>query len=120
MPKETPAKVCGNIQGSKAHWDESLAENVKFAVDSSAAAIMVCAFQLLTKHIENEAMSAYIEDALTVLSNEYLKTDAEKTGMLCRSNGRDVYSIYGDYYYMLALAVRVFGIDTCWNAPKEK
>ena len=63
-------------------------------------------------------LSDYIKDALTVLGNQYLNTDTSKTGMLCRANGNDTYAIYGDYYYMLALAVELYDIETCWGHTK--
>ncbi len=117
LPKELPAKICGNnLAVVPLHWDESKAENIKYAYDTSAAAIMCCAFQLITKHIKNDSFSAYIASALDVLSNEYLNTDTNIPGMLRRSNGRDAFSIYGDYYYMLALANQIYNIKTCWGA----
>ena len=115
LPDELPAKICRNAKGLAATWDESLSENRVYNVDTSAAAIMTCAFQLIIKHREIPELSDYIKEALTVLSNEYLDTEVQVPGMLKRSNGRDVYTIYGDYYYMLALAVELYGIDTCWS-----
>ena len=93
LPQEYPAAAMGKLKGYESHWDESLIENKKYNVDTSAAAIMVCAFQLITEHKELPKFRKYIKDALTVLSNEYLNTEDSVTGMLCRSNGRDVYTI---------------------------
>lgn len=116
LPEEWPAKFCGNVMDYlTATWDESLPENRVYNVDTSAAAIMTCAFQVITRHRKLSTLSDYIKEALTVLSNEYLNTDVQIPGMVKRSDGRNVYTIFGDYYYMLALAVELFGIDTCWS-----
>lgn len=115
LPEELPAKICGNSGAYEAHWDESKRENIKYAVDTSAAAIMSCAFMLIDSLAGNERMAQYADDALDCLSNEYLDTDTGKTAMLRRSNGRDLFSIYGDYYYMLALAMKLYGVKTCWG-----
>lgn len=118
LPDDMPAKICDNINGLTATWNESLWENRIYNVDTSAAAVMVCAFQIITKHRAMPVLTKYIMDALVVLGDQYLDTDSSKTGMLRRSNGRDAYDIYGDYYYMLALAVELYGINTCWNGRR--
>ncbi|MBR5587137.1 MAG: AAC(3) family N-acetyltransferase [Clostridia bacterium] len=117
LPADMPAKGCGNVDF---HWDETDPANKIYNVDTSAAAIITCGFQILAKHSGNQRFKKYVEDALEVLSNEYLDDNLEITGMLTRSNGRDKYTSFGDYYYMLALAVQLYGIRTSLNGPCEK
>ena len=117
LPKDKPAKACGN---NDVHWDETKEENKIYNVDTSAAAIVVCGFQILAKHNGNERFKKYIEDALDVLSNEYLDGNTDIPGMLTRSAGKDKFSSWGDYYYMLALAVQLYGIKTSLNGPCEE
>lgn len=115
LPEDQPAKMCGNVKGKEAAWDESNPKNKIYNVDTSAAAIMSCGFLLLTKFCENKSFSQYVDDALTCLSEHYLDTSAEIVGMLRRSNGRDLFTSYGDYYYMLALAMRLYDIQSPWG-----
>lgn len=115
LPKDKPAAFCGNTHGRREHWDETLTDNKKYNVDTSAAAIMACALQIIGKHRNISSFAEYVENTLQVLSDEYLNTDISNPGMLYRSNGRDMFTIYGDYYYMLALAMKVHGIKTCWE-----
>ena len=116
LPADRPAQACG-----KAHWDETDPANKIYNVDTSAAAIIACGFQILAKHNGNEKFKKYVADALEVLGNEYLDDNTtEITGMLARQNGADYFGIYGDYYYMLALAVQLYDIKTSLNGPCEK
>ncbi len=115
LPADKPAVICGNVPGFAAHWDETKSENTVYNVDTSAAAIMACACQLLCLYTENDRLKNYADSALCVLSNEYLDTDTQKAGMLRRSNGRDGFTVYGDYYYMLALAMKLYDVKSCWG-----
>lgn len=119
LPEGYPAKCCG-LSDTPPHWDETLAENKKYNVDTSAAAIMICAFQLLIRYLENDRLSRYIQEGLDTLCREYLDTDTEIPGMLRRSNGRDAFTIYGDYYFMHALAAELYDIKTCWSGKAEQ
>lgn len=115
LPADKPAVFCGNVPGGGAHWDETKPENTVYNVDTSAAAIMACAFQLICAYTKNDRIEAHIDKVLTVLADEYLDTDLTKTGMLRRSNGRDRFTIFGDYYFMPALAMRLYDIKSCWG-----
>lgn len=114
LPEDKPAKLSGKPTDTP-EWDESKPENRIYNVDTSAAAIMCCAFTLFNKLRENGDFAAYTEKSLECLIKEYLDADMTKTGILRRSNGRDVYSIYGDYFFMLALAMRIYGIAAPWG-----
>ncbi|MGN1059224.1 MAG: glycoside hydrolase family 88 protein [Clostridia bacterium] len=119
LPADQPAKICGNVPGLDADWDESLPENKKYNVDTSAAAIMACGLQTIERYRPCDRFHQYVEAALSVLSNEYLNTNPTVPGMLSRCNGRNAFSIYGDYYYMLALAMRLYDVRTCWGCSED-
>lgn len=115
LPEDMPAKCCTNVRGKGAHWDETKAENKIYNVDTSAAAIMCCGFELINTMCKNDRFAEYVDAALDSLVNEYMDTDETNPGMLTRSNGRDLYSTYGDYYFMFALASKLFGIVAPWG-----
>ncbi|MBP3336824.1 MAG: glycoside hydrolase family 88 protein [Clostridia bacterium] len=118
LPEDKPAKICSNMRGDVLTWDESDPKNMIYNVDTSAAAIMACGFELINSFKQNERFEKYVDDALAVLSNEYLNTDTTKTALLRASNGRNGYTIYGDYYYMLALSVKLYNIKSPWGSIK--
>ena len=116
LPAEKPAATSANtFQAMNFTWDETKTENTKYNVDTSAAAIMSCAFMLICSHEENKAFSDYTDNALNELCNKYLNTNTDVEGMLGGSNGRYRYTTYGDYYFMLALAMKIYNINTCWG-----
>lgn len=117
LPKDTPAQ-CGDWKTFAPHWDITKSENKTYNVDSSAAAIMTCAFQLICSFVKNERFEKYIDEALTVLTEEYLDGNLNIPAMLKRVDGKDIYAIYADYYYLQALCVKLFGIKTCWENDK--
>ncbi len=115
LPEDLPAKS-SYPQNVQVPWDESDPANKKFNVDTSAAAVMSCAFLLIDSLVGNEKLRNHADKALRVLAEEYLDTNTEIVGMLRRSNGRDTFTTYGDYYFMLALAMKIYGVKTCWEA----
>jgi len=79
---------------------------------------MTCAFQLICSFVKNERFEKYIDEALTVLTEEYLDGNLNIPAMLKCVDGKDIYAIYADYYYLQALCVKLFGIKTCWENDK--
>ncbi|WP_214630526.1 glycoside hydrolase family 88 protein [Paenibacillus agaridevorans] len=112
LPKETPAIASGNR--SAFPWDASDPNNLTYNKDTSAAAIVVCAIQRMSKHGENAAFERYKRAALESLANRYFNPDKHVNGLLTHSNGRMEYTSYGDYFFMEALAHETHGLDTCW------
>lgn len=120
LPKDKPARTFGTDKNwSKPHWDETKKENMIYNVDTSAASIMACSFLLLNNFGSNERFAKYADDTLLYLSSNYLNRDLTIPAMLSRSNGRDVYSTYGDYYFMFALAMKLYGITAPWGNTKQ-
>lgn len=111
LPEEKPAAFCGV---GKCEWDESLPENKKYNRDTSAAAIMSCAFMAFNSTRENGRFTVAADKMLTSLTEKYLNCDTAVPGMLTCGNGNNSYVIYGDYYYFAALAMKVFGFRGCW------
>lgn len=115
LPKDEPATKCKNTcTEDDFYWDETLPENKKYNRDTSAAAIMCCAFQSFCRKRENKNFSEATEKMLTSLCNKYLSTDENIPGMLTHSNGQMVFTTYGDYYFFAALAMHEFGINGAW------
>ena len=113
LPEELPARACRNTKIDP-KWDETLPENKKYNRDASAAAIMICAMQLLYQQTGNEFYQYHYQKMLQTLCDSYVDTDEQIPGMLQRVNGQMVYATYGDYYLLQALACEVYRIDTCW------
>jgi len=113
LPADMPARACRSKK-SEAPWDESDPANKIYNRDSSAAAIMSCAFMILNNEKVTPFLTEMADKMLQSLCDNYLNTDVESQLMLNRSNGGNYSSIYGDYYFMLALAMKVYGFDI-WN-----
>ena len=112
LPKDKPAKCCGKSE--ECEWDESLSANKKYNRDTSAAAIMSCAFMAFDSMRENRRFAEAADKMMSTLTENYLNCDTTVPGMLKCSNGRNHYTIYGDYYYFAALAMKVYGCKGCW------
>ena len=102
LPHGKPAKAVNYI---KADWDETNPENMIYNKDSSAAAIMACAFMTLFKISKNEKYSVLAKKSLNELCERYFNDDPETEGMLMHSNGANCYTMYGDYYFMVLLSM---------------
>lgn len=121
LPEDLPARTCINVAKDYVpFWDEHLPENRVYNVDSSAAAIMACAFQLMYSLKGKKKYRDYAEKTLDELANGFLNTDVTQTAMLTRSYGKDCSALYGDYYFLLALAMNLYSIRTCWENIDKK
>ena len=109
LPENMTARACRR-EDAQPKWDETAAENKKYNRDTSAAAIMCCAFAEIYEITKNEKINSAKEKMLRSLTEKYLNRDENIPGMLRCSNGSNVYTIYGDYFYMRALAIEEYGI----------
>lgn len=104
-------------------WDFSLPPGEPRLRDSSAAAIAVCGIDELLKHQSDSDLQRAAEELLTCLcSPAYLNSDLECGGILRQGEvgdgigkAKSVYTSWGDYYFMEALARRVHGINPHWR-----
>lgn len=112
LPEATPAIASENR--SAFPWDASDLNNLAYNKDTSAAAIVVCAIQRMSKHGENAELERFKRAALDSLAHRYFNSDKGVNGLLTHSNGRMEYTSYGDYFFMEALAHETHGLDTCW------
>lgn len=115
LPAGAPAKYHETVKDSKSNWDETKSENRIYNVDTSAAAMMSCAFLMINSMSPNTVFARYADAALLCLAEHYLVPDMQKPAMLCRSNGRDAYSVCGDYFFSYALAIKLYGIMGPWG-----
>lgn len=112
LPKDKPAHRYYN---TVVEWDETRAENMEFAVDTSATAIAACAMLELDDYIADPELRRFAENSLLALCDEkYFIKDTNISGILTRQNGRMNTEPYGDYYFAEALQ-RVLNphIQTC-------
>ena len=109
-------------------WDFRLPANMPPIRDSSAAAIAVCGLDELTSHRPAPALTAAAERILGRLCSEsYLDANLECPGVLRHAevgdgpgtapgtyDAQDVYTSWGDYYFMEALSRRLHGTPGWW------
>lgn len=113
LPKDKPAE--GLKTQFKSFWDESDAENKKYNVDTSAAAIMACAFMELNSIKESEKLMSFVKGSLEALSSsEYVNADLSVPALLSHQNGCMTYTSYGDFFLLQALQTYLYKTDTCW------
>ncbi len=92
-------------------WDFRIPEEVSHAKDTSAAAVVCCGITLYQRYRSNEVFSSYVEKTMDVLANQYFNSSLDVNGLPRESNGRNVYTSYGDYYFLEALAMRERGLE---------
>jgi unsaturated chondroitin disaccharide hydrolase len=104
-------------------WDFRLPAGEKPLLDTSAAAVVVCGIQELQKHqAATPAMLASKQQMLAALCSNYF-LDANETcpGILNEGQvgdgvgkARSVYTSWGDYFLMEALASELFAAELFW------
>ncbi len=104
-------------------WDFRLPPEESPLRDSSAAAVVVCAFYELLKYDPADTwLARSAEQILTRLCTpEYLDSDAACPGLLKRGQigagigkARYAYTSWGDYFFMEALARKVYSAKGYW------
>ena len=113
LPEDLPARKMRR-EDAEPTWDESKPENKIYNRDSSAAAIISCGFMILNEAKATPHLMEAADKMLKSLCDSYLDTDVTTQGMLKKGNGIDKFVIYGDYYFMLAMAMKNYGFDM-WN-----
>lgn len=96
-------------------WDFRLPAGESANKDSSAAAIAACAFHELGRYPKGKQFLAIGEEILsTLLADAYRNPDPQSSGLLLHSNGREVCTSFGDYFYMEALLRYLDGFRGYW------
>lgn len=95
-------------------WDFRIPEEADQKKDTSAAAIACCAVKLYGKYRKNESFEAYVKKTMASLTNQYFDSSLATNGLLRESNGRDVYTSFGDYFFMEALTMSEKAADIYW------
>jgi len=109
-------------------WDFRLTADMPPLLDTSAAAIAVCGLQDLLDHLPGETdLKESADSLLKVLCARYINDDPECPGILKDAQvgdglipgknfylARNVYTSWGDYYLMEALARRLHGMKSYW------
>jgi len=112
LPKDTPAYYCGKNETT--NWDVTDKENIKYNRDTSAAAVAICGIQEILRHTKDNELSDAKDKMFDSLINQYMDKSANIPGLLKCQNGNMTYTIFGDYFFMEALAGDCFGFDRLW------
>ncbi len=56
----------------------------------------------------------YADKVLETLTEKYADASLDVPGILKCQNGNMTYTSFGDYYFMEALATKLYGFDTIW------
>ena len=122
-------KFCAELDAERVPlWDFRLSPGEPPLRDSSAAAIAVCGFDEINLHRADPALATTAEALLARLCTEtYLDADLSYPGVLRHGEvgdgfkpgtswlkARDVYTSWGDYFFMEALARRLHGMPNYW------
>ena len=78
-------------------WDFRLPDGAEKAVDTSAAAIVLCGICELEKHKKTENFERYKRTLRNNLE-EYINYDEDVMGILGEQDGAHLYASYGDYF----------------------
>ncbi|MFA7636487.1 MAG: hypothetical protein WCX81_01845 [Monoglobales bacterium] len=116
LPENEPARACS---AEKADWDGTDPANLDKNIDTSAAAIISCAILLMNDISPEPELTEYADKMLQSLCDKYLNKDESIPGLLSHSNGNMQYTVYGDWYFIEALAKKVHGTPNCWYQPKN-
>lgn len=113
LPQDEPARECRD-ESKAPGWDEKDPENKKYNRDTSAAAIMSCAFMLIDSLRGNREFSDITEKMMSSLGDIYFDRNENIPGMLRRADGCNSFAVFGDYFFMQALAMKEYGINGAW------
>lgn len=94
-------KFMAECNGKIPVWDFRLPEGEEKAIDTSAAAVVLCAVMEMEKHKTNPRLQGYKKELWKNLE-EYINYDENVMGILKEQNGRHTYAVYGDYYMIEA------------------
>ena len=96
------------VQESKGEvpvWDFRTPEGEAANLDTSAAAIVLCACRKLAKYTDRESVKHYIDTMYEKLM-PYVDLSLTTNGFLKEQNGMKLYTSYGDYYFVEAVFMR--------------
>lgn len=95
-------KFLEEAKGEIPVWDFRLPEGEEPNIDTSAAAIVLSAYNELEKFTDCTHMEKEISSIYTKLM-DYVDLDMHNNGLLREQNGKKQYTSYGDYYLVEAL-----------------
>lgn len=90
-------KFMTECKGKIPVWDFRLPEGAEKAVDTSAAAIVLCGICELEKHKKTENFERYKRTLRNNLE-EYINYNEDVMGILEEQDGNHLYASYGDYF----------------------
>jgi len=94
-------------------WDFRTPEGNKANLDTSAAAIVLCACNKLARYTDHVGVEAYLNGMYDKLL-PYIDLSLETNGLLKEQNGIHQYASYGDYYLTEALFLKKYPEYALW------
>lgn len=91
-------------------WDFRLPDDEEKALDTSAAAVVLCGIMEIEKHKTNKYLQKY-KAMLSSLIEKYIDYDENVPGILKEQNGLHTYASYGDYYVVESFMKENSNID---------
>lgn len=96
-------------------WDFGVPPENEQVRDSSAGAIMATALFDLGESLKQDAYKTFALNTLDeLLDPAYFNPNPEIPGFLAQSNGKNSYTLYGDYYFMELLLKAETGFKAYW------
>ena len=104
------------VQDSKGEvpvWDFRTPEGENANLDTSAAAIVLCACNKLAKYTCHAGVKKYLDTMYSKLM-PFVDLCLDNNGFLKEQNGKKLYTSYGDYYFVEALFLREYPDYEIW------
>ncbi len=95
-------------------WDFFLPEHEMKNIDTSAAAVVCCGISCYSRYRSDAEFEDYRRKALTSLKEKYFDSSMDTEGLVSNSNGRNEYTIYGDYYFLEAIMLDENDMEIFW------
>lgn len=106
-------KFIDECDGEMPIWDFRLPTSEPQNIDTSAVAIVLCAINEISEHIDNKKIRKFEVDFADKLLR-YIDFDINKHGILKEQNGRNVYGCYGDYFVVEYFASKTMKSERIW------
>lgn len=106
-------KFIEKCNGEMPVWDFRLPKTEEHNIDTSAAAIMLCAALEILKYTDNKNICDF-EEKYGEMIMAYIDLDLHNNGLLKEQNGRHVYTSYGDYFLTEYICRKYKNMENIW------
>lgn len=106
-------KFIEECKGDLPVWDFRLPETEEKSLDTSAAAIMMCAAHEILKYTDNKRIEEFVSETEKKII-PYIDLNMDNNGLLKEQNGRHTYASYGDYFITEYLCMKYINGKNIW------